>query len=157
MDAASENVELFYLDDMEDEVIITELNLRRQNLNLNIKFYLDEFDMLSALGERRDSSQSLPHLIVTDLNMPGRGGARLVKDLRTEAAYQDIAIGVCTGSENPADHAAALAAGADFVAVKPFDRSSLATVCKETGRFQLIRRDDGKDYLCAANTSTEAA
>ncbi len=147
MDAASENVELFYLDDMEDEVIITELNLRRQNLNLNLKCYLDELDMLSALDERRDRSQSLPHLIVTDLNMPGRGGVGLVKALRTEAAYQDVTIGVCTGSENPADHAAALASGADFVAVKPFDRSSIATICETTGRFQLIQQDDGKTRL----------
>ncbi|MGI9488365.1 MAG: response regulator [Geminicoccaceae bacterium] len=153
MGTASKSVEIFYLDDMEDEVIITELNLRRQNLDLNIGFYLDEFDMLSTLGERRDKSLSLPNLIVTDLNMPGRGGAHLVKALRTDAAYQDVTIGICTGSENSADHTAALASGADFVAVKPFDRSSLVTICEKTGRFQLIQRDDGKNYLCAVNTS----
>ena len=157
MKSTSENVEMFYLDDMEDEVIITEMTFRRQKLKLDVRFFLDEADMLSALAQRRETSTALPGLIVTDLNMPGRGGVRLVESLRSETYYQHAAIGVCTGSENPADHAAALAAGADFVVVKPLDRASLLRICKETGRFQLVRHDDGKDRLCPTETPPQAA
>lgn len=147
MSAVSDNVEVFYIDDMEDEVMITEMNLRRQKLKLNVQFFLDDTDMLSVLKARHGAREALPELIITDLNMPGRGGIGLVEDLRSEPAYQDIKIGICTGSENPADRAAALAAGTDFVVIKPFDRSGLADICKETGRFHLVEGEDGKDRL----------
>ncbi|MEM9628578.1 MAG: response regulator [Pseudomonadota bacterium] len=157
MSAAAESVEIFFLDDMEDIIIITEHNLRRENLKLDITFFLDETDMLSALEARRNRPSPPPDMIVTDLNMPGRGGVHLVKALREDAFCEQIAIVVCTSSENPADHDACLSAGADFVVLKPFDRSTLDQICEKTGRFQLIQRDDGKDYLCPARLSSEAA
>ena len=157
MISGRENAEILYLDDMEDEIIVTEINLRRQNLKLDIKFYLEEREMLAALRERLDSQAALPDLIVTDLNMPGRGGVRLVESLKGDDAYKDVTIGVCTGSENPADHTAALAAGADFVVVKPFDHDKILDICSATGRFELVRRDDGKDHLRPIAISSAAA
>ena len=59
-------------------------------------------------------------------------------------------------SDNPADHAAALAAGADFAAVKPFDRDTLALICEKTGRFQLVQNDDGKESLRQAASPAQA-
>lgn len=147
MTTTSESVEVFFLDDMEDEVIITELNLRRQKLKLNVQFYLDERTMFSVLDDRRQAPDSLPKLIITDLNMPGRGGIGVVQSLRSDERFRDVTIGVCTGSDNPADHEAAIAAGADFAAVKPFDRKTLAHICERTGRFELIQLADGKEHL----------
>lgn len=140
-------VEIFYLDDMEDEIMITEMKLKRQNLDLNVRFFLVDTDMLSVLAERIDSGSVLPDIIVTDLNMPGMGGLRLISKLRSDGHYEDITIGACTGSDNPADETNALAAGADFVTIKPFDRASLAHICEKTGRFQLDRHENGKDHL----------
>ena len=157
MTTTSESVEVFFLDDMEDEVIITELNLRRQKLQLDVQFYLDEREMFSALDDRRQAPESLPKLIVTDLNMPGRGGIGVVESLRSDERFRDVTIGVCTGSDNPADHAAAIAAGADFAAVKPFDRKTLAHICERTGRFELIQRDDGREHLRQTSMSGHAA
>lgn len=157
MITASDDVEIFYLDDMEDEVVITEMTLRRQKLKLHVQFFLDEVDMLSALEARLAAEEALPQLIVTDLNMPGRGGIRLVEDLRSRPGYDAVTIGVCTGSENPADRAAALAAGGDFVVVKPFDRSKLSDICETTGRFRLIAGEGGQDHLRPITPTRPAA
>lgn len=157
MRSASDDVEIFYLDDMEDEIMITEMSLRRENLELEIEFYLADVDMLSSLEKRLETAQSLPGLIVTDINMPGKGGIHLVKTLRADETYKDVVIGVCTGSDNPADHAAAEDAGADFVAVKPFDSRALVQICEKTGRFELAQQDGGKARLCAADWPSEAA
>ena len=157
MSSDSDNVEVFYLDDMEDEIIVTELNLRRQNIQLDITFFLAERDMLSALDERRKASSALPDIIVTDLNMPGKGGAHLVASLRSDEAFGDVTIGVCTGSENPADHAAATAAGADFVVVKPFNHTTITQICKTTQLFELVSGDDGKDRLRQKTMPSAAA
>ncbi|MEZ5935737.1 MAG: response regulator [Alphaproteobacteria bacterium] len=150
MRSAPDDVEIFYVDDVEDEIVITELNLRRQKLRLEIRFHMDAAEMLATLDQRRQAAERLPGLIVTDLNMPGMSGLQLLQKLRAEAAYRDVVIGVCTGSENLADHAAVLAAGGDFVVVKPFDRGRLAQICETTGRFRLVEEAPGKTRLCQA-------
>ncbi|NJO37361.1 MAG: response regulator [Rhizobiales bacterium] len=110
---------------------------------LDIRFYSDAREVLAELGRRRKAAARLPGLIVSDLNMPGMDGIQLARKLRADKAYRDMVVGICTGSENPADHAAASAAGADFVVIKPLDRRTLARICETTGRFELVQEEGG--------------
>jgi|GEM_PF-5837166 len=153
MRSASDDVEIFYLDDMEEEIAITEMSLKRQDLEVDIRFFLDDALMLNELDRRLKAALAPPGLIVSDLNMPGKGGLYVVQCLRANVAYQDIALGICTSSENPADHEAAFCAGADFVAAKPFDGETLAHICRKTGRFQLIQKNGGKAHFRVARGS----
>lgn len=122
MTSSANQAEIFYVDDMEDEIIITGLQLTRRNLDLDVQYFLDGADALSTRNERVSSGKTLPPPVVTDLNMPGLGGLRFVQAMTVDERFDGITSGVCTGSENPADATAALNSGADFVVVKPFDR-----------------------------------
>ena len=140
-------IELFYVDDMEDEIFVTQLALKRGSLALEVSYFLDSTEMLSSLNARLDQGKVLPGLIVTDLNMPGLSGLDLIPKLKQDTRFEGIVVGACTGSENPADKVAALDAGADVFLVKPLDRAAIECVCKETGAFRLEESPDGKERL----------
>jgi CheY-like chemotaxis protein len=147
MTSSAEQSEIFYIDDMEDEIIITDLQLKRRNLDLDVQYFLDGADALSTLNERLVSGQALPPLVVTDLNMPGLDGPSFVQAVKSDKRFDDITVGICTASENPADATAALKSKADFVVVKPFDRDCLMRICEKTHQFSLVAGEDGKDRL----------
>jgi CheY-like chemotaxis protein len=144
------DIELFYVDDMEDEIFITQLALQRGSLALEVSYFLDSTQMLSSLNARLDQGKALPGLIVTDLNMPVISGLDLIPKLKQDARFEGVVVGACTGSENPADKAAALNAGADVFLAKPLDRGAIQRVCEETGVFQLHTTTDGKERLIPA-------
>jgi CheY-like chemotaxis protein len=148
--AEASDVELFYVDDMEDEIFVTQLALKRGSLALEVSYFLDSAELLSSLNDRLDKGKALPGLIVTDLNMPGLSGFDLIPKLKQDTRFEGILVGACTGSEDPADKVAALAAGADVFLTKPLDRSAIQRVCQETGVFQLHTTTDGKERLIPA-------
>lgn len=141
------DIEFFYVDDMEDEIFITQLALKRGSLALEVSYFLDGAEMLYTLSERLDQGKALPGLIVTDLNMPGLSGLDLIPKLKEDVRLEGIVVGACTGSEDPADKAAALNAGADVFLAKPLDQGAIERVCEETGAFSLLTASDGRKHL----------
>ncbi len=147
MTSACDQAEIFYLDDMEDEIVITQLHLRRESLDLEVRYFVDGRDLTAALEERLDEGDAPPDLVVVDFNMPGKSGIQLIETMRRDARCHDVVMGVCTGSDNPADETAASEGGADFYVVKPFDRTAILDICQTTRRFELVRHDDDRERL----------
>jgi response regulator RpfG family c-di-GMP phosphodiesterase len=86
-------------------------------------------DAASAAEARRAIDQSHPSVIVLDVNMPGKTGLELCRELKDDPATRDIPVVLLTGSEGGTD-AAAKEAGANAFMRKPFSPLELLAVAE---------------------------
>jgi cyclic di-GMP phosphodiesterase len=86
-------------------------------------------DTASAEEARREIDRSRPSVIVLDVNMPGKTGLELCRELKDDPATEDIPIILLTGSDGGTD-AAAKAAGANAFLRKPFSPLELLAVAE---------------------------
>ena len=71
-------------------------------------------------------TEGLPHLIVSDINMPRLNGFDLTRRLKQDDRYADIPIILVTSLDSPADKARGIEVGADAYIVKGnFDQGNL--------------------------------
>jgi CheY-like chemotaxis protein len=94
--------------------------------------------------------ESLPELIVIDLNVPRIDGHELLAHLRAHDAFEEIPVLVVTSSQADADRKRALAGGADGYFVKPMDISSyerLPDAMEGARRARVTRLMDPPDSL----------
>jgi len=75
-----------------------------------------------ALDEAR---RAVPHVVVTDIQMPVMNGLDLCRRLRADPATRDIGVVVVTGDASDWIQAVALDAGCDVVLAKPCPRTLL--------------------------------
>jgi type IV pilus assembly protein PilB len=71
-----------------------------------------------------------PHVIVTDVNMPGMGGVAMVKALRAEPRTSDVRILMLTSESSIESETEGLEAGADDYILKPVEARRLAARVK---------------------------
>ncbi|HVF97602.1 MAG TPA: response regulator [Flavisolibacter sp.] len=67
------------------------------------------------------SSSSLPHLIILDLNMPVKDGRATLKELKEHRLFKRIPVCIMTTSSAPFDISNAYENGANLFLVKPMD------------------------------------
>lgn len=133
---------LYFIDDSDDERFLTEILFGVEKINLKIRhfFNLREFESFFTSQEEQKSFG----LLIVDLNMPIQNGVEIVDHLKKRKKYENLIIGICTGSEDPADKKIANAAGADFFIKKPFDTNSLKKTCEVVSKLDLITNDEGQ-------------
>lgn len=93
----------------------------------------------AALHEFR---QSRPDLILLDLNLPGRDGVSVCRDIRAESGVPIIML---TAKSDTADVVAGLEAGADDYVPKPFSAKEL--IARIRTRLRRISSDIGSEVL----------
>jgi two-component system, cell cycle response regulator DivK len=81
---------------------------------------------LAAIAEHR------PQLVLMDVQLPGRDGLDLTRDLKAEPATAEIPVVALTAHAMRGDDEAALAAGCAGYISKPIDTRTFAS---EVGRF----------------------
>src|SRR5436853_227715 len=86
-------------------------------------------DAENAAEARRAMEKTHPSVIVLDVNMPGKTGLELCRELKDDPATRDIPVVLLTGSEGGTD-AAAKRAGADAFVRKPFSPLELLAVAE---------------------------
>jgi len=83
---------------------------------------------------RKALAESVPHVVLLDLNLPGEDGLSLARWLR---ANHDVAIIMVTAASEVVDRVVGLEVGADDYLAKPFDprelRARLKSVLRRTG------------------------
>lgn len=133
---------LYFIDDSDDERFLTEILFGVERINLKIRhfFNLQEFESFFTSQEEQKSFG----LLIVDLNMPIQNGVEIVDHLKNRKKYENLVIGICTGSEDPADKKNANSAGADFFIKKPFDTKSLKKTCEIVPKLDLITDDEGR-------------
>lgn len=101
------------------------------------EFFKDKFkvqtmnDGQSCLGYLE---RETPEALILDLNMPDMSGLDVIKKIRSNPEFFDLAIIVLSGAESSIDRINCLEAGADDFVVKPFNPRELSARIKAISR-----------------------
>ena len=141
---------IVYVEDSDDEVFLTRIVFDRERVAPELVHY-PRFDALEADLEGGRLGGLDASLVLVDLNLKLTKGTDAVRRLRAMPAAADAVIGVCTGSEDPADRRDAEDAGADFFVGKPLDTACLERISALVPRLELVRAPDGGVGLALAD------
>jgi len=89
--ANGERKKLLVVDDDATLLRLYELEMAGWDLEFDMLKAKNGFEALIKIGEAK------PDLLISDLSMPGMDGFRMIRTLRTEQAYADMAIIVVSG------------------------------------------------------------
>lgn len=81
---------------------------------------LNETQSLLAIIDKKD-----PRVILLDVNMPGRGGLEVCREIKSNPKYNNVKIIMLTAMGTEEDIKRGLEAGADDYILKPFDPAKL--------------------------------
>lgn len=118
---------IFLVDDSEDEAYLTTEFFRRERVGpaLVHAYNYDELRQKLDDDPHFDPERSI---FALDLNLRSSRGPELIGPLREDFAEHDLIIGICTGSQDPADQKGSFDAGADFYIEKPLNRRALEQI-----------------------------
>jgi CheY-like chemotaxis protein len=104
---------ILIVDDNVDNLMLTQILLEYEGFE--VRLAEDAGAALKTLQAYR------PHLILTDVQMPGMDGLELTRQLRKNPALQDVLIVALTAYAMKGDEENALAAGCDGYITKPIN------------------------------------
>lgn len=122
---------IIYIDDSTDEFFLSRMLFKAERVKIDLDCYPDVDVFLEKTSGETESALD-DAIVVLDLNLTVIKGTEGVSLIRQEAFGRKAIIGICTGSDDPADMKLANEAGADFYVTKPLDRSSLLEICDST-------------------------
>jgi DNA-binding response OmpR family regulator len=76
-----------------------------------------------------------PSIVIADMHLPDEGGAELCRRFKTEKRWGNPGVVLLARPDAPADHAAAVRAGADDVLFKPLERDALVAAVRRLTDF----------------------
>ena len=82
----------------------------------------EAFDLLQA-----DGPEQLPGLVLLDLNLPGRDGREILREIRTDARLMHLPVVVLTSSSSPRDYRTVRDLGGDAFVTKPLRYEDLVS------------------------------
>lgn len=87
-----------------------------------------------------------PALVVTDINMPGKSGLDLLRDIKARAAHaeQDIEVVVITAHDGKGIGAEAIHEGAADYLTKPFDNNEIRSVVRQVLRVARLSAENAR-------------
>jgi len=109
------------VDDDDDDQTFIELAFGVMTPAVNVLPLTDGASLLTLLNE----SETVPRLIILDINMPGLSGFDTLRQLRSQLAYAHIPVVMMTTSASPDDRDKSLALGANQFVTKPNTYSQL--------------------------------
>ena len=117
MSIASDFV-LFLVEDSQDDFLLFDDALKREGLDCHVRWFTSGEDALAALSAQ--AGMPAPHLLISDLDMPGIGGHALLEQVRADARLRSMPVIIMTSSLSEDDRA--FCALADHYFVKPRTR-----------------------------------
>ena len=113
---------ILLIDDSNVEVVLLKHVLEECQKDVNLESFTNGIEAFNDLEKRAiDDVDSLPHLILLDLNMPHISGVDFLKLLRKTEVLKNITTLVFTSSNLEKDKSDCFEAGADSFIVKPSD------------------------------------
>ncbi|MEM1384460.1 MAG: response regulator [Pseudomonadota bacterium] len=128
-------IKIAVIDDNEDEILISRHRFRMSGIEVPLDHHLSLAQLERSVADGR---VECPDIVIVDMHLPGTRGTDVLRHLRGATSFKGVRRGICTGSNDPADRADALAAGAEFYLTKPLDRAALELLCTQLGSVALV-------------------
>lgn len=119
---------IVYAEDDLDDLFIVKQAFERYDGQISIVHSFNGFEALEELA-RLQQANTLPCLILLDINMPGMDGRETLIQLKQQDDYKDIPVVLFTTSSSPLDKAFAAKWGAQFF-TKPLVYSEMENMVK---------------------------
>lgn len=119
---------------VEDETATVELlreALSDTDIPVDLKVFSSGEDALYYLR----SPGPLPHLILLDLNLPGRSGLEILKEIKQSRTLRVVPVVILTNSRSPEDVVKAYAHCCNAYVRKPMKFDDLIKMLQVTGKF----------------------
>lgn len=115
-------VDILLVEDNAGDVRLTEEAFKDGRIANTLYVVNDGVAALNFLYQRGDYADApRPHIVLLDLNLPGRSGDEVLREVRSEPEFDQLSVIVLSGSEAQQDLVEANAPQADAYLTKPFD------------------------------------
>jgi two-component system, chemotaxis family, response regulator Rcp1 len=116
----AKSVRLLLVEDTPSDVRLMREGFRETRFQLNITVAIDGAQAIQILEEMK-ASESLPDLIVLDLNLPKKTGREVLAEIKSDAILKHIPVLVMTSSHDEEDILAAYSLNANCYIRKPMN------------------------------------
>ena len=136
MNASFRPINILLVEDNPGDVELTEDALRRSKVATRVSVVNDGDDAMEYL-RRQSSSQdeSIPDLVLLDLNLPKKDGMEVLKEMREDPCLRHIPVVILTTSEAERDILASYKLGANCFISKPVDLNEFRKVVQSIDDF----------------------
>jgi DNA-binding response OmpR family regulator len=119
---------------VEDEASTVEL-LKEALSDADLDFDLHVFSTGEEALDYLHGSEPLPQLLLLDLNLPGRSGLEVLKEVKQSRSLRVVPVIIMTNSRSPDDVVKAYASHCNAYIRKPMGFDDLIEVMRVTGKF----------------------
>lgn len=120
---------ILYVDDDHDDLMLLAEAFEKYTDYLRVIHAYNGFEALQVL-ERMSKEESLPCLVILDINMPVMDGRVTLKKIKSSPAWKELPVVMFSTSSSHADKAYAENLGADFV-TKPVTYGDMEGLVKQ--------------------------
>ncbi|AHE66355.1 response regulator [Legionella oakridgensis] len=103
MESTERNIDIFYIEDDEVDILGMEREFKKINELLEIAVAKDGHQALNKLYGRNGEEKLHPKIILLDINLPKMNGIEFLKLLRADPTFIDIEVFILTGAFNTQD------------------------------------------------------
>ncbi len=100
------------VEDNPGDVFLIQEALRDKGVHFELRHFSDGEEAWVALAQSDKNANTVPDLILLDLNLPKTEGVSLLRQIREHPALADVPVAVLTSSQSPRDEREAAALGA---------------------------------------------
>jgi two-component system, chemotaxis family, response regulator Rcp1 len=132
----SQPIRVFLIEDNEADVYLTRETLEAGKLRVDISVAVDGAEAIERLLEQLAvSPESLPDLILLDLNMPRMDGRQVLEALKGYPVLQRIPVVVLTSSDAERDIVESYELGANCYVTKPVGIAAFQSIVRAVEDF----------------------
>jgi CheY-like chemotaxis protein len=118
----TEVIQVWLVEDSEADELLMRSALRLDGLECEFQVSVDGEKAIGFIEELdRDETLPRPRVVLLDLNLPRKGGARVLERIRKSPTCADVPVVIVTSSDSPADKAQVSRLGATRYFQKPLD------------------------------------
>ena len=135
---SGKTVTILLVEDDPGHARLIEKNLRRANINNDIKVVGDgqeALDFLFGEGPYEGASLVSPLLILLDLNLPVLDGYQVLEKIKTDERTKRIPVIVLTTTSDPGEVTRCYELGCNVYVVKPVDYTQFSEAIRNLGLF----------------------
>ncbi|MBK9145259.1 MAG: response regulator [Candidatus Melainabacteria bacterium] len=125
----SDKIAILLVEDTPSDIRLTEEALKRSDLSYDLSVVNDGEEAMEYLGKAKKEN-TLPDLILLDLNMPRKNGHEVLADIKEDAELRKIPVVLLTVSQRDEDVMEALKLKMNYYLAKPITAQTVSVLVK---------------------------